>query len=198
MFLFWLCLASFLYLGNIFVFFFFLNQRGVAEGGVLELGRAEGTRKGDGKGAALLAGGKPGEVVCPRVKEVWGCQFSRNFWKVSKDENRNNFTRHKSGTLRRLVLVKRWWCKLDGSELKKKCPWNRANTQNLAVWYRRHFIQWRESMYFDEGCWDNCVQNPIHFSSWAHILCKKWRELKTQNLNVTYKNVKYLEKYIFL
>ena len=50
--------------------FFFLNQRGVAEGGVLELGRAEGTRKGDGKGAALLAGGKPGEVVCPRVKEV--------------------------------------------------------------------------------------------------------------------------------
>ena len=88
---------------HICVFFFFLKQRGVAEGSVLGLGRTEGTCKGDGKAADLLAGGEPGEVGCPRSQDVWGCQFSQNFSKSSKDENRNYLTRQtSSGTLRRL------------------------------------------------------------------------------------------------
>ena len=60
------------------------NQRGVAEGSVLGLGRTEGTCKGDGKAADLLAGGEPGEVGCPRSKDVWGCQFPKTSQRAVK------------------------------------------------------------------------------------------------------------------
>ena len=36
---------------------------------MLGLGRTEGTCKGDGKAADLLAGGEPGEVGCPRSQD---------------------------------------------------------------------------------------------------------------------------------